>query len=161
MGLFCFISICKFFSFKNPFARITSLSELCFRFRRFILLAQTSKQKKNFYELWQEQKIAENHGDQWGFTRYLQWGICKSIPTWTSSSRSAKFKDILPWNISQMITKTAPMSMRIFISSAMKQDILLWWVWQKVNGNWNDKMIRIPQWRENHCRTNTNIKRKK
>ena len=27
-GLFCFISICKFGSFKNPFATITSLSEL-------------------------------------------------------------------------------------------------------------------------------------
>ena len=41
-GLF-FISICKFGSFKNPFSTITSLSELYFRFRRFILLAQTKK----------------------------------------------------------------------------------------------------------------------
>ena len=42
-GLFCFISICKFDSFKNPFATIASLSELYFRFRRFILLVQTKK----------------------------------------------------------------------------------------------------------------------
>ena len=42
-GLFCFSSICKFGSFKNPFATITSLSELYFRFRRFILLVQTKK----------------------------------------------------------------------------------------------------------------------
>ena len=41
--LFCFISICKFGSFKNPFATITSLSELYFRFRRFILLFQMKK----------------------------------------------------------------------------------------------------------------------
>ena len=41
--LFCFISISKFGSFKNPFARITSLSELCFKRRRFILLVQTKK----------------------------------------------------------------------------------------------------------------------
>ena len=34
----CFNSICKFGSFKNPFAIITNLSELPFRFRRFILL---------------------------------------------------------------------------------------------------------------------------
>ena len=34
----CFISICKFGSFNNPFATITSLPELYFRFRRFILL---------------------------------------------------------------------------------------------------------------------------
>ena len=33
-GLFCFISICKFGSFKNPFVMITSLSELYFGIRR-------------------------------------------------------------------------------------------------------------------------------
>ena len=42
-GLFCFISICKFGSFKNPFAMITSLSELYFRLKRFI---QQHKQLK-------------------------------------------------------------------------------------------------------------------
>ena len=42
-GLFCFSSISKFGSFQNPFARITSLSELYFRFIRFILLTQTTK----------------------------------------------------------------------------------------------------------------------
>ena len=38
--LFCFSNICKFGSFKNPFAMIISLSELYFRFT-FALLAQT------------------------------------------------------------------------------------------------------------------------
>ena len=42
-GLFCFITICKFDSFKNTFATITSLSELYFRFRRLILLVQTKE----------------------------------------------------------------------------------------------------------------------
>ena len=37
---YLFTSICKFSSFKNPFATITSLSKLYFRFRRFILLVQ-------------------------------------------------------------------------------------------------------------------------
>ena len=32
-GLFCFSSICKYGSFKNPFASITILPELYFRFR--------------------------------------------------------------------------------------------------------------------------------
>ena len=41
-----------------------------------------------------------------------------------SSSRSTEFKDILPWNISQMITKTIPISTRIVISHAMKRAIL-------------------------------------
>ena len=38
------------------------------------------------------------------------------LTKFTSSSRSTEFKDILPWNIPQMIIKTAPMSMRIVIS---------------------------------------------
>ena len=38
---FCFRSICKFDSFKKPFAKITGLSELYFRFRRFTLLVKT------------------------------------------------------------------------------------------------------------------------
>ena len=37
----CFSSICKFDSFKNAFATIACLSELYFRFRRFIPLVQT------------------------------------------------------------------------------------------------------------------------
>ena len=41
--LFCFNSICKFGSFGNPFAMITSQSELYFRYRRFILLVQMKK----------------------------------------------------------------------------------------------------------------------
>ena len=39
----CFISLCKFGSFKNPFAMITSLSELYLRIRRFFSLVQTKK----------------------------------------------------------------------------------------------------------------------
>ena len=41
--LFCFISICKFGSFNNPYASITSLSQLYFRSRRFTLLVQMEK----------------------------------------------------------------------------------------------------------------------
>ena len=48
------ISICRFGSFKNPFATITSLSELYFKLRRFILLGQ--RNKNVFYELWQKHK---------------------------------------------------------------------------------------------------------
>ena len=41
--VFCFISISKFGSFKSPFATITSLSELHFTDKRFILLVQTKE----------------------------------------------------------------------------------------------------------------------
>ena len=38
-----------------------------------------------------------------------------------TSSISTEFKDILPWNISQIITKTVPISTKIVISYVMKQ----------------------------------------
>ena len=38
-------------------------------------------------------------------------------------SRSTKLKNILPWNISQMIMKTIPSSTRIIISSVIKQGV--------------------------------------
>ena len=41
-----------------------------------------------------------------------------------------------------MIMKTIPVSTRIVLSYAMKQDILFW-VYQNVNGNCDNNMIRI------------------
>ena len=56
------------------------------------------------------------------------------LTKFTSGSTITKFKDILLWNISQMIMKTVPISTRIVISYAIKRGILLW-TWRKVNGN--------------------------
>ena len=56
------------------------------------------------------------------------------LTKFTSSSRDTEFKDILPWNISQIITKAIPISTRIAMSYAMKRGIWLWVYW-KVNGN--------------------------
>ena len=81
-----------------------------------------------------------------------------SLTKFTSSGKSTKLKSNLPWSISQMITKTIPISTGIVISYAMKWAILLL-IWWKVNGNLN--MIKIYQWRESHCRRNTIIRRKK
>ena len=76
----------------------------------------------------------------------------------SSSSRRTKFKDILPRSISKMIAKTIPISKRIVISNAIKWGISHWVCWI-VNGNW-ENLIRISQWRERHCRTNTSIRNK-
>ena len=46
------------------------------------------------------------------------------LTKFTSSSRSTEFKDILPWNISKMITKIVPISMGIAIGNVMRQGIL-------------------------------------
>ena len=111
-------------------------------------------------------QAAENHGDEWGLTWYFLRDICinSNLNPLTrfssSSSRSTKFKDILPWNIPQMIMKTISISTRIVISYAMKWGIPLW-IWWKVNGNWDNNMIRIFQQRESHCRRNTSVRRNK
>ena len=126
-ALFYFSSICKFGNFKNPFLTITSLSELYFRFRRFILLVQMEK------------VISMNYGcsksccKPWrclGFDliltmrdTYINYNL-NSFTKFTSSSRSTRFKDIVPWNISQMIPKTISINTRIVISYAMKRVIL-------------------------------------
>ena len=78
----------------------------------------------------------------------------------TSSNRINKFKDIFPCNTSELITKTFPISTRTVISYVIKWVIQLW-LWWKVNENWDNNMIRITQWRESHCRTNTTFTRKK
>ena len=77
-----------------------------------------------------------------------------------TSSRRTKFKDILPWNISQIITKTIPISTRIVTRYMMKLGILFW-VWKKVIGNSDNNMIRISWWRKSHHRRNTRARRKK
>ena len=143
-GLFCFISICKFGSFKNPFATITSLPELYFRTKRFILLVQ---KKKRFLLAMTAAQAAENHGDEWGLTWYSLWGLYTSIPTWTHSQNSLAAAEAPSLKISshvtsQMIMKSIPIITRIVISYAVKWGILLW-IWWKVNGNWDKNMIRI------------------
>ena len=141
-GLFCFISISKVVSFKNPFATITSMAELHFRFRRSILLVQTKK------------VISMNYGSRKSSWKPWRWVRLHLILTMrdiyinanlnpvTSSRRLNKFEEIFPWNISQMITKTVPISTRIVINYAMKWGIPLW-TWWELNGDWDSNMNRI------------------
>ena len=51
---------------------------------------------------------------------YILHFLLDPLPKFTSRSRSAEFKDILPWSISQMIMKTVPINTVIVISNAMK-----------------------------------------
>ena len=144
----CFISICKFGSIKNhPFAMITSLSKLHLR-SRFILLVQTKKVISMSYN------SSTSSWKPWRWVRLDPIFSMRDIhiisnlnplTKFPSSSRSTKLKDILPRSISQMITKTIPISTIIVISYAMKWGIPLWISW-KVNGNWDNNKIRISQW---------------
>ena len=118
--LFCFISVSKFGSFKNPFAMITSLSELSFRFRIFILLVKTKVISMNYC-------CNTSSWKPWRWVRFDLTFSMKDINsklyllTKITRSRSAQFKGIFPWNISQMIAKTIPISAKIVISYTMKQ----------------------------------------
>ena len=125
------------------------------------------KWKKWFLWTMAAAQAVENHGYEWGSMDliltmrdiYINSNL-NPLPKFTGSSRSTELKDILPWNISQMNPKTIPFSMRIVISYAMKQGILFW-VWRKVNGNWDNNMMRLSQWRVSNCRTDTIIRRNK
>ena len=83
--LFCFISILKIVNLKNPFATITRISKLSFRFRRFILLVQTKNVNSMNYG---SSTSSQKNGGEWDLTWDLQWGIYTSIPTWNHSQNS-------------------------------------------------------------------------
>ena len=131
----------KFGSFKNPYATITCLPEIYFRFRRLTLLEQTKKVISMNYGSMAAAQAAENHGDEDGliFMRdiYINPKL-NQLTKFTSSSKNTVFIDILQWNISKVITKTIPISTRIVITNAIKQGIPFW------------DMIRIFQSRESH-----------
>ena len=125
---------------------ITSLCGIYFRFRRFILLVQTKK--------WISTEYCSSRSS-WRPWRWVRFDLILSMRdiyinynlnlfTKFTSSGSTEFKDFLPWNISQMITKTVPISTRIVLRYAVKWGIPLW-IWWKVNENWDSSIIRISQ----------------
>ena len=102
-GLICFISIGKFGSFKNPLAIITSLSEFhYFKYRRLSPLKQTTEvidRRTSSCEPWRW---------IWLDMIFMMGEIYINsnldlITKVSGSSRSTEFKDIHPWNISQMM----------------------------------------------------------
>ena len=150
-------------STRNDYEQKINYDWPYFRFRRFILLVHMKKVVSNNYG------SSRSCWKPWRWVRldlilsmrdiYINSNL-NSLAKFTGSSRSIEFKDIVLWNISQMITKTVSISMQTVISHAMKQDILLW-IWWKVNGNWENNMIRMCQWRESHWRTNATVRREK
>ena len=92
--LFCFISKCKFGSFKNPFAMITSLSRLEFQ----KICSVGTNEKSDFYG------SSISSWKSWKWVRldliFTMWDLCinsnlETVTKFTSSSRSTEFKDIL------------------------------------------------------------------
>ena len=118
------------------------------RIRRFALLLQTKKVSSMNYG------SSTSSGKPWWWMRLNLIFPMRDIyinsnlnTEFTKNSRSTKLKYVLPWNISQMVTKNVLISTRIVISYAIKWDIplLIWW---KVNGNWNTTWLEIPNGRK-------------
>ena len=136
------------------------LACLNFTLKRFFSLVQTKKMISMNYD------SSTSSWKPWRWMRldliFSMWHIYINfiLNPLTSSNRSTKFKDILPWNISQMITKTILISTRIVICYVMKWGILLW-IWWKVNRNWDNTWSECPRWRKSHCRRNTSVRRNK
>ena len=65
-------------------------------------------------------QAAEKHGDEWGLILVMRdIKINSNLNPLTKvirSSRSTEFKATFPWNISQMIMKIIPISMRTVIT---------------------------------------------
>ena len=145
--------------FQNPFTMTTSMSELFFRFRRFILLVQTKK--SDFYELWQQHKQLKNmemtEACPDTFDIRFSNSNLNPLTKFTGSSRSTEFTDSLSWNIPKMIMKTIPIITRIVIRYVMEQGIPLQ-IWWNINGNWDINMTKIFKSKESICRTNTSIR---
>ena len=120
-------------------------------------------EKSDFFEIWQQHKqlktreMSEACPDISMRDMYINSNL-NPLTKFTRSSRSTEFKDIFAWNISVMTTKTVSISTRIVISYVMKRGIPLWILW-KVNGNWDNKMIRVSKQWKSHCRANTRVKR--
>ena len=150
------------FTFKKPVVTITSLSELYVRIRTLIPLVKTKKVISMNYV---------SSTSSWKPWRWVRLDLMLSmrniyissklnlLTKFTSSSRSPKFKDILPWDMSQMIRRTVPVGTRIVISYAMERASVV----NLMKSQW--KLIQQHDqnfaMEESHSRTNTSVRRNK
>ena len=131
---------------------------------REIYAVYTNK-RSDCYEPLQQHK----HMKQWRWMRldliftmrdiYINSNM-EPLTKFSSSRRNTQFKDIDPLNFTHMIVKTFLISTRMVISCGMERCIPFW-IWRKVNGNWEKYTIRMPRWIECYCTANTRVRRKK
>ena len=107
---FFLLAYASFATSKPLFATITSVSELYFRSRRFILLVQI---KKWFLWAMATAQAAENLGDEWGLTWYLRCGLYTLIATWTHSQNLLAAAETVSLKISSHGTALIPDSCQV------------------------------------------------
>ena len=150
--------ICKFDSFKNYFPTITTLSELYFRFRRFILLVHMKKRISTNYD------SSTSCWKPWTWVRFDLILTMRDIyinSSWTNSQNllatadALSLKNVPMENLSNN-HKDCPNqydnSHKLYNKSGHPAFSLIESQWKLTNN-----MIRIFQWKETHCRTNTSV----
>ena len=156
-----FYIISTFRSLRNPFARVSSLSQLPFRCRRFILLAKTKS------------AIFVSYGGSKGSCKLLRWTRLNLTFRKSDISINLNFNSVSAEEAIMTFTLSSDRSSFILKRSQKcpsqhknsrklcteKEKPLL-----NIRGSqW--KLIKqqnwVFQWREHHCRTNTKIRRKK
>ena len=121
---FCFISISKCSSFMSPFATIICLSEPYLRLR-FVLVVQAkviSMTYDSSISSWKPRKLMRLDLISTISDIYIHLKL-GPLAEFGINSRNTELKDILSWNISQMITKTVQITTRIAKCCPMKRSI--------------------------------------
>ena len=149
-GLFCFSSIANLAASRTLLQRLLACLNFTIDSEDLLVISINYGSSTS---CWKTTEMSE----VWPDTYELISSNLNPLTKFTSS-RSTEFKDILPWNISQMITKTIPISTKIVISHAMKQGILFWVYW-KVSGNWATAWSEFPN--GGKAIVETSVRRKK
>ena len=123
------------------------------------------KRKKWFLWTMAAAQAAENHGDEWGLTWYLRWGIYTSIPTWTNSQNSLATAEAMSLKISSHGTflKWSRRPPNQHENGHKPCSETGHPVLGSLESQWKLKQHEtiINQWRESHWATNTSVRRKK
>ena len=138
-----FFSMCKFHSFKTLWQQLLACLNFTLDSEDLNLLVQTKKVfSMNYNSSISSQK-------PWRWVRLdlihntkMDMYINSNLNPLTNSQNSLVAVSLKI--LSRMITKTIPINTRIVISCSIKWGILLW-IWWKVDGNWDNNMIRNSQ----------------
>ena len=126
--------ICKFGSFNNLFATIASLPELYFKFRKFIVGTNKKVTSMNYGSI----------KSSWKPQKWVRLDLTFMMRDWTHS------QNLLAANALKHLQndhRNCPNhhknSHKLYNKTG--HPVLSWW---KVNGNCDNDMIRISQWRK-------------
>ena len=153
LELLCFIFIKKIDRFKSPFPKITSLSGLTLN---TIDLHCYYKYRKWFLWVMLRIQAVVIHRNEWSLTWYFWWEIYTSIPNLNPHSQNLVPAEKAPRSKYPLMKHLwyEQEHHRIYHKKNQKCKILCnipFQMKKKVNGNWDNKRIRISILQKNKC----------